>query len=180
MSEVDDQSRPDRGHRKDGKPYKEGNTAADGSYIVGRNRTSEATKFRANDGRPRGRRKKGVENHDTFFERELQRKVKVREDGKERTVTKSQGVDLRTISLAASGELKAIEMVDKRRERIAARKEAEMRQNRSLPDQEMLDRYIRQRLAERDLPPADLGDPPPDPKEPDAPSPENAGGTDDD
>jgi len=58
-------------------------------------------------------------------------------------------MDLRTISLAASGELKAIEMVDKRRERIAARKEAEMRQNRSLPDQEMLDRYIRQRLAER-------------------------------
>jgi len=180
MSAEDEKLRPDRGHRKDGKPFKEGNTAADGSYKVGRGRTDPATRFRTGDGRPRGRRKKGVENRDTFFEREMTKKVKLREDGKERTVTKSQGVDLRLISMAASGELKAIEMVDKRCERIAARKEAEARQNRALPDQEMLDRYIRQRLAERDLPPEGLGDPPPDPEAPDAPSPDEAGSTDDD
>ncbi len=37
-----------------------------------------------------GGRRKGTENHDTFFERELGRKIIVREDGQERKVTKGQ------------------------------------------------------------------------------------------
>ena len=167
MSAGDDKPVPGPGRRKDGKPYKEGNTAPDGSFVIGRNRTPEASKFRVGDGRQRGRRKPGVENSDTFFERELKRKVTVREDGKERTVTKGQGVDLRLISLAASGETKAIEMVDMRRERIADRKAAAVRQNHSLTDQQILDRYLSQRAAERDLPLDQFGDPPADTPEAD-------------
>jgi len=158
VSGGEDRPTPGPGRRKDGKPYKEGNTAPDGSFLVGRNRTSEATRFRVGDGRPRGRRPRGVENSDTFFERELNRKIRVREDGKERLVTKGQGVDLRLISLASSGETKAIEMVDRRRERIAERKAAAARQNHSLTDQQILERYLRQRAAERDLPPDRFGD----------------------
>lgn len=167
MSGGEDDPASGKGRRKDGSPYKEGNTAPDGSYRVGRNRAPEAGKFRANDGRPRGRRKQGVENADTFFERELKRKVTVREDGKERIVTKGQGVDLRLISLAASGETRAIEMVDRRRERIEGRKAEAARQNHSLPDQEILDRYLAQRAAERALAPDEFGDPPSDSAAPD-------------
>ena len=85
------------GRRKNGSPYKFGNTREVGSYRVGKNRTPPETRFQVGDGRRRGRRAKGVENADSFFERELARPITVRENGKDRKVTKGQSVDLRLI-----------------------------------------------------------------------------------
>lgn len=163
------------GRRKDGRPYLEGNTADDGSYIVGRNRTPEASRFRVGDGRPRGRRRKGTENADTFFERELNRRIPVREGGKDRRVTKGQGIDIRLISNAGQGQNRAIEMVDQRRRRIAAEKEETARRYHSLRDEEILRQYLLELSRELEVDPGLFGDPSPDPGEADNPA-ERAGG----
>jgi hypothetical protein len=143
--------------RKDGKPYKEGNTREDGSFAVGKNRPPEGSRFRPDDGRARGRRPKGVRSADTEFEKELKRKITIKEDGKPRRVTKSKGVDLRLIDIALRGDTKAIDMVDVRRRRIADTKE-EARRYHTLADHEILDRYLQQRAAELNIPPGEFGD----------------------
>lgn len=158
-----DEPRPPsaRGRRKDGKPYKEGNTREDGSYRNGKNRTPEKTRFRKDDGRPRGCRSRGVRNADTEFERELSRKTIVRENGVERKVSKSHAVDLRLIDNAArKGDNKAIDMVDQRRRRIAAEKEETARRYHTLSDAEILHSYLQQLSAELSVDPNLFGDPP--------------------
>ena len=160
----DDGNKPPKrvGRRKDGKPYKEGNTREDGSYAVGRNRTPERTRFGVGDGRKRGRRDKGVKNADTEFERELKRKMTIRENGIERNVSKSHGVDLRLLDNALSkGDNRAIEMVDQRRRRIAEAKE-DNRRYHTLSDQEILEAYLRERAADLAIDPDLFGDPDPD------------------
>ena len=150
------------GRRKDGKPYKDGNTRDDGSYAVGKNRTPVQTRFGVGDGRKRGRRDKGVKNADTEFERELKRKMTIRESGVERKVSKSLGVDLRMLDNALSkGNNRAIEMVDQRRRRIAEAKE-DNRRYHSLTDEEILHKYLRERAKERARDAQFCGDPEPD------------------
>jgi hypothetical protein len=149
------------GRRKDGKPYKEGNIRDDGSYAVGRNRTPPETRFKKGDGRSRGRRKKGVLNDDTVFERELRRKKLVREGDVARLLTKSHAVDVRLIDNATGGDNKAIEMVDQRRRRIAAEKEETARRYHSLSDIEILQQYLRERADDLKIDPGLFGDPDP-------------------
>ena len=165
MSRGDDAPPPrEPGRRKDGKPYKQGNTREDGSYRNGKNRTPEKTRFRKDDGRKRGRRDRGVRNADTEFERELSRKTIVRENGVERRVSKSQAVDLRLIDNAArKGDNKAIDMVDQRRRRIAADKEETARRYHTLSDVGILEQYLRERAAELQIDPKLFGDPEPEP-----------------
>lgn len=148
------------GRRKDGRPFAKDNVGEDGSYIVGRNRPPQAGKFSKGDGRPRGRRKQGVENVDSFFDRELGRKVTVREDGKERKVTKSNSIDMRLIQEAAMGDIRAIELVDARRRRIEAKREEHQRRFHRLSDHEILQRYLLELSAERAIDPSLFGDPP--------------------
>ena len=156
------------GRRKNGSPYKFGNTREDGSYRVGKNRTPPETRFQVGDGRKRGRRAKGIENADTFFERELARPITVRENGKDRKVTKGQSIDLRLIHNAGTGDNKAIDMVDQRRRRIAIEKEETARRYHPLSDVEILERYLRQRADELNIDPTAFGDPAPtDEMEPD-------------
>lgn len=157
----------DGGHRKDGRPYKSGNTRGDGSYIVGKNRTPTDTRFKVDDDRPRGRRAKGVENADSFFERELNRTIVVRENGKDRKLTKGQGVDVQLIHKANRGDNRSIEMVDGRRRRIAAQKEETVRRYHTLSDHEILEHYLRQRADELNIDPALFGDPSPEDQAPD-------------
>jgi hypothetical protein len=161
MSEDDKKPPSRQGRRKDGKPFKEDNVREDGSYEVGRNRPPKQHRFAAGDGRPRGQRKKGVRNTDTEFERELRRKVPVKENGKERTVTKSHAVDLRLIHNATrKGENRAIEMVDKRRQRI---EEARLhnRHYHTLGDKQILEAYLQERAQELGIDPDLFGDPSP-------------------
>ena len=169
MSGPDDGSPPrSAGRRKDGRPYKAGNTREDGGYEVGRNRPPVKGQFIKGDGRQRGRRPKGVRNADTEFERELKRRITVREDGKERRVTKSLGVDLRLIDNASrKGDNRAIELVDQRRRRIEAEREETARRYHTLSDVEILETFLRDRSEEFGLDPRLLGDPepPPDPEQ---------------
>ena len=161
MSDGETPPRPP-GRRKDGRPYKEGNTREDGSYAVGKNRTPEATRFRKNDNRKRGRRSRGVRNADTEFDRELNRKVTIREDGQERRVSTSHAVDLRLIDNATrKGDNRAIEMVDQRRRRIAAEKEETARRYHTQSDHEIFEQYLRQRAEELNVDPMLFGDPDP-------------------
>ena len=151
------------GRRKDGKSFSDGNTREDGSYAVGKNRTPESTRFKKGDGRLRGRRSKGTANSDTEFDRELRKKVTIREDGKERKVTKGHAVDLRLIDNATrKGDNKAIEMVDHRRRRIAAAKEETARSYHSRSDHEILMAFLTDRQAELKIDPALFGDPAPE------------------
>ena len=150
------------GRRKDGRPYKEGNTREGGGYEVGRNRPPETGKFRKNDGRKRGRRARGVLNADTEFERELSRKITIREDGQERRVSKSLGVDLRLIDNAArKGNNRSIELVDQRRRRIIAEKEETARRYHTHSDLEILEQYLSERAQELQIDPHLFGDPEP-------------------
>ncbi|WP_417595930.1 DUF5681 domain-containing protein [Parasphingorhabdus sp.] len=160
----DDQDKPTsrQGRRKDGKPYKDGNVREDGSYETGRNRPPRQHRFAAGDGRKRGRRQKGVRNVDTEFERELRRKVTIKENGKERKVTKSHAVDLRLIDNATrKGDNRAIEMVDTRRRRIAE-KAQQNRHYHTLGDEEILTAWLRERAEELDVDPDLFGDPKPE------------------
>ena len=155
---------PGPGRRKDGRPFREGNTREDGSYVVGKNRTPEQTRFRENDGRSRGRRAEGVRNADTEFERELSRRTIVRENGVERKVSKSHSVDLRLIHNAAiKGDNRAIEMVDQRRRRIAADREETARRYHNMSDVRILEQYLRDRADELQIDPGLFGDPEPGP-----------------
>ena len=150
---------PPRGYRKDGKPYKDGNTLEDGSYGVGRNRPPPEGQFRKDDGRSRGRRRKGVRNHDTEFNEELNRKIRIREDGRERLVSKGLAVDLRLIDNAAiKGQNRAIELVDERRRRITEKAEANaLYQNQG--DREIMRAYLEERQEQLGIDPDLYGDP---------------------
>lgn len=155
---TDDAGGPPRGHRKNGLPYKDGNTRQDGSYDVGKNRPPPETKFQKDDGRRRGRRAKGVRNHDTEFAEELNRKTRIKENGKERIVSKGLAVDLRLIDNAANkGQNRAIELVEERRRRIAEKNEASARYH-SQSDHEILRAYLEKRRAEFGIDPDLLGD----------------------
>lgn len=157
----DDADEPPRGYRKNGLPYRDGNTREDGSYDVGKNRPPAETKFQKDDGRKRGRRVKGVRNHDTEFAEELNRKTRIKENGKERIVSKGLAVDLRLIDNAANkGQNRAIELVEERRRRIAEKNDANARYH-SQSDREILRAYLEDRRAELGIDPDLLGDPAP-------------------
>ncbi|MFM7349379.1 MAG: DUF5681 domain-containing protein [Erythrobacter sp.] len=165
MSGQDDDNGTARseGRRKDGLPYRDGNTREDGSYLVGRGRPQVKGQFASGDGRPRGRRAKGVRNADTEFMRELSRRIVLKESGGgERKVTKSHAVDLRLIQNAISkGDNRAIEMIDARRRRIAEAGEASRRRHR-LSDQAILEAYLRERADDLAIDPLLFGDPDPE------------------
>ncbi len=105
---ADDQNRKP-GTRKDGKPYKEGNTREDGSYDVGRGRTSKHTRFAVGDGRPRGKRAKGTKNFLTEWREELAEKVTLNEGGKTKKVSKRRALIKSQINRAMKSSDRAAE-----------------------------------------------------------------------
>ena len=161
MSDDNDEDPPlPEGRRKDGKPYREGNTRADGSYCTGKNRPDKSKQFAKGDGRLRGRRPMGVPNNDTVFLEEYNRKITITEDGQKRRVTKGQASDIRLLNNAYSkGQNRAIELVDERRRRILEKREAETLDRTSLADTALIDAYIRQRSEELQDHGTVLGDP---------------------
>jgi hypothetical protein len=58
-------------------PFKPGNIDAAGDYVVGKRRPPDSSKFRAGDGRQRGRRPKGTRNLKTDFGEELASNTKI-------------------------------------------------------------------------------------------------------
>ena len=70
MDDDDEDGRPE-GRRKDGRPFKAGNTRDDGSYDVGKGRPPVSKRYKEGDGRKRGRRGKGVRGLKTVLAAEL-------------------------------------------------------------------------------------------------------------
>jgi hypothetical protein len=160
MSE-DDKPPSRQGRRKDGKPFKDDNVREDGSYEVGRNRPPKQHRFATGDGRKRGSRKKGVPNADTQFLQELQRKTTVSENGKKRRMSKRRSIDLRLIDNASvKGQNRAIEIVDKRCQRIESAQQ-QSRRYHTLGDEQILQAYLKECGEELGIDPHLFGDPPP-------------------
>lgn len=156
---TDAKSPPSPGFRKDGKPFKEGNTREDGTHIIGKYRPPQSGKFSVGDGRKRGRRAAGVRNADTDFEKELARKITINEGGKARRASKSLASDIRLLDNGYNkGQTAALIEIDRRRQRIAEKTEA--RRNRNTEsDAEILEAYMRQWAAAQNAGPRLLGDP---------------------
>lgn len=127
--------------------YKEGNTAPDGTYIVGKYRTPEGGKYRKGDGRPRGRRPKGVKNFDTELLEEANRTVRLNENGKVRRVSKRRSVIIRALDNAgAKGQNAAIQLIINEFRRIAEKPSASA-SSLALSDAEIIERFLADRLA---------------------------------
>ena len=94
------------------------NVAPDGEYLVGKNRPPEAGKFRAGDGRPRGRRKKGTKNLATDFNEEMATLVTVLVGGTPRRVTRQRAILMRLADNATKGQNPAIAMTLEYRQRF--------------------------------------------------------------
>jgi hypothetical protein len=131
------------GRRKDGKPYKDGNTASDGSYRVGKNRTPEQTRFAVDDGRKRGRRPKGVRTFDKDWEEELSKPVRVIRNGKSIKVSAHHAQVMKTLELASKGKERSQELIFRQAERLGERK----RQLSSKSDDELIADWLVQQLG---------------------------------
>lgn len=128
------------------RPYAPGNTREDGSYKVGKNRPPEHGQFRAGDGRPRGRRPKGQRNFDTEFEEESGRSMTIRENGKERRVTKRRASIIRAYdSAVVRGDPRAQNLVFSHAARISDKRAP--RAADTSPDDEELNAWLRDRMA---------------------------------
>lgn len=166
----DDASSP-RGVRKDGKPYKDGNTRDDGSYLVGGCRPPPEHEFRKDDGRPRGRRPKGRKNLLTEWREELDALMPIIENGKRKKVSKrralikskiKRGID--KSDRAAETALRYDELSEKRDPGIQA------------DDREIIDAWFRGAREESDSDDADLTPGNPDDPNSDCPLAKEEGG----
>lgn len=132
-----------RGIRKDGKPYKEGNTRGDGSYNVGDRRPPPEHRFAVDDGRGRGRRSKGRKNLLTEWREELDAKIPVTENGKRKKVTKRR-------ALIKSKIKRGIEKSDRAAETALRYAELSERRDPGLQadDRDLIERWLAGILAE--------------------------------
>lgn len=130
------------GRRKDGRPYRPGNTRKDGSYKVGKNRPSPDTQFRKGDGRKRGRRPKGGKNLATDWREELSEKITVVENGVRKRLTKQRGIVKKTTARALKDSDRATEIVFRHAGEIE-QAGSELR----LADQEIIELWLAQRQA---------------------------------
>lgn len=110
------------GRRRDGKPFKEGNTREDGSYGVGKGRPPEHTRFATGDGRKRGKRPKGARNFESDWEEELSKSVKVNLNGKVVRISAHRAQVLKTLELGSKGKERAQEIIYRKAERLQERR----------------------------------------------------------
>ena len=129
--------------------FAEGNTYADGNYIVGRNRPPRDKRFAVGDGRPRGRRQKGQRNFDTELLEELRRMVTVRENGTERRVTKLRSTIIRFVDNASSrGQNPAIALLVSNLIRIAEKDANQPDSKLGREDQALIDAWLLRRMMD--------------------------------
>ena len=95
-----EESDRDAGKVPDGRPYE-----------VGRGKPPMASRFKpGQSGNPKGRRK-GSRNLKTYLREELETKVTIKKDGRERTMPKVQLIALQLVNTALKGEPKSIEFL---------------------------------------------------------------------
>lgn len=136
------------GRRKDGKPYKDGNTRPDGSNNVGKGRTPEATRYATGDGRKRGQRKNGSRNFEKDWEEELNKPVRVVRNGKTIKVSAHHAQVMKTLELASKGKERSQELVFRQAERLGDR----ARQTSSRSDDELIAAWLAELSAPPDEP----------------------------
>lgn len=134
------------GRRRDGAPYKDGNTRADGSYEVGRGRTPEATRFASGDGRKRGRRPKGSRNFAKEWEEELSKTVLVSRNGRQIRVSAHHAQVMKTLELASKGRERSQELLFRQADRIAERGQ----QRATKSDDELIAAWMAQQASPSD------------------------------
>ena len=138
----------DAGRRKDGKPFKEGNTRPDGSFEIGKGRTPVATRFAVGDGRKRGKRPKGARNFEKDWEEELSKSVRVVRNGKTIKVSAHHAQVMKTLELASKGKERSQELVFRQAERLGDRK----RQASSKSDDELIAAWMGELSAPSEAP----------------------------
>lgn len=126
---ADDRQGREPGRRKDGKPFKDGNTRADGSYDIGKYRTPPEHRFQKGDGRKRGKRQKGSKNVAAIWSKKLKQKIAI--DGKVQTAAEwlVEGMIRRGISKsdrAAESALMQAGMLDAARESLLGKTDIEI------------------------------------------------------
>lgn len=136
------------GRRKNGAPFREGNTREDGSYRVGKNRTPEHTRFAVGDGRRRGKRPKGSRNFDKDWENELTRRVRITRDGKEVRVSAHHAQVMTAMALASKGRERSQELVFRKAVEVAEHK----RTAQSRGDEELIAEWLDQQAGVADGP----------------------------
>ena len=95
---------------------------------VGYRNPPEATRFKKGEsGNPKGRRK-GSLNVATVLAQTLREKVVVKENGQRRTMTKFEAAIKQFVNKAASGDLRALQLL------VSLAREAETRESQSLPN----------------------------------------------
>lgn len=139
MPDDRDEHEVPQGRRKDGRPYMEGNTREDGSYRNGKSRAPEEHRFKAGDGRARGRRPKGTRNLATEWKEELAETVIITENGVQKRRTKLRAVVKQTTARAMKGSDRASEIVF--RNAPGEERSAQL----SLTDQEIIAQWLAQR-----------------------------------
>lgn len=98
-----------------------------GGKQVGYRNPPEATRFKkGQSGNPTGRRK-GSLNVATVFAKTLREKVVVNENGQRKTVTKFEAAIKQFVNKAASGDLRALQLL------VSLSREAETRERESQP-----------------------------------------------
>jgi Family of unknown function (DUF5681) len=80
-------------------------------YDVGYGKPPSATRFQeGRSGNPTGRRR-GSKNLSTILEEELEQRVVIRENGKQKTITKRRASMKQLVNQAASGEHRALQIL---------------------------------------------------------------------
>lgn len=122
----------------------------DRPYTVGKGKPPVHTQFgKGNPGNPKGR-PPGARNADTIIKSALATKINVKENGRDRRISKLDAVVTQLVNKAASGDLKAIDLVLRLHREIEARA---LPTNQSIPlsnaDRAVLQQFLdRVRTAE--------------------------------
>ena len=133
----------------DRRQFAEGNTDVDGDYIVGKNRPPRDKRFAVGDGRPRGRRATGQRNFDTELLEELRRMVTVRENGKERRVSKLRSTVIRFVDNASGqGQNPAIALLVNNLIRISEKDANQPDSRLGREDQALIDAWLLRRMID--------------------------------
>lgn len=118
----------------------------EGSFAVGYRKPPKATRFRkGQSGNPKGR-PKGKPNLATVILRALEAKVVINEKGRRREVTKLEVAIMQLVNKAASGDLRALNLVTALARMAEERVEQEQSRKPGLED---IDKWVLEGLKQR-------------------------------